>query len=122
MMSFRGNRLKEIALPTGSVWLISDIAEAKGRQQLYTKQAPQLLKALREMALIQSVESSNRIEGVTVAADRLIPLVVGNAKPRDRSEEEIRGYRRALHLIHTDANKLEFSPEFLRQLHRTTQE
>jgi len=122
MMSFRGNRLKEIALPTGSVWLISDIAEAKGRQQLYTKQAPQLLKALREMALIQSVESSNRIEGVTVAADRLIPLVVGNAKPRDRSEEEIRGYRRALHLIHTDANKLELSPEFLRQLHRTTQE
>lgn len=121
-MSFRGNRLKEIALPTGSVWLISDIAEAKGRQQLYTKQAPQLLKALREMALIQSVESSNRIEGVTVAADRLIPLVVGNAKPRDRSEEEIRGYRRALHLIHTDANKLDFSPEFLRQLHRTTQE
>jgi Fic family protein len=122
MMSFRGNRLKEIALPTGSVWLISDIAEAKGRQRLYTKQAPQLLKALREMALIQSVESSNRIEGVTVAADRLIPLVVGNAKPRDRSEEEIRGYRRALHLIHTDANKLDFSPEFLRQLHRTTQE
>jgi Fic family protein len=122
MMSFRGNRLKEIALPTGSVWLISDIAEAKGRQQLYTKQAPQFLKALRETALIQSVESSNRIEGVTVAADRLIPLVVGNAKPRDRSEEEIRGYRRALHLIHTDASKLEFSPEFLRQLHRTTQE
>ena len=98
MMSFRGNRLKEIALPTGSVWLISDIAEAKGRQQLYTKQAPQLLKALREMALIQSVESSNRIEGVTVAPERLVPLVVGNAKPRDRSEEEIRGYRRALQL------------------------
>jgi Fic family protein len=121
-MTFRGGRLSKLNLPTGTVWLISDIAEAKGRQQLYTKQAPQLLKALREMALIQSVESSNRIEGVTVAADRLIPLVVGNAKPRDRSEEEIRGYRRALHLIHTDANKLDFGPEFLRQLHRTAQE
>ena len=122
MMSFRGNRLKEIALPTGSVWLISDIAEAKGRQQLYTKQAPQLLKALREMALIQSVESSNRIEGVTVAPERLVPLVVGNAKPRDRSEEEIRGYRRALSLIHTDSQKLEVTPDFLRRLHQTTHE
>jgi hypothetical protein len=28
MMSFCGNRLKALALPTGSVWLISDIAEA----------------------------------------------------------------------------------------------
>jgi hypothetical protein len=78
----------KIALPTGSVWLMTDIAEAKGRQRLYTKQAPQLLKALREMALIQSVESSNRIEGVTVAPERLVPLVVGKAKPRDRSEEK----------------------------------
>jgi Fic family protein len=101
---------------------MTDIAEAKGRQQLYTKQAPQLLKALREMALIQSVESSNRIEGVTVAPERLVPLVVGNAKPRDRSEEEIRGYRRALNLIHTDAEKLEVTPDFLRQLHQTTHE
>ena len=37
------------------------------------RQAPQLLKALREMALIQSVESSNRIEGVMVAPERLVP-------------------------------------------------
>jgi Fic family protein len=122
MMTFRGRRLVELKLPTGTVWLISDIAEAKGRQHLYTKQAPQLLKALREMALIQSVESSNRIEGVTVAPDRLIPLVVGNVKPRDRSEEEIRGYRRALSLIHVDAQRLEVTPDFLRQLHQTLQE
>ena len=86
------------------------------------RQAPQLLKALREMALIQSVESSNRIEGVMVAPERLVPLVVGNAKPRNRSEEEIRGYRRALSLIHTDAEKLEITPDLLRQLHETTQE
>jgi hypothetical protein len=35
-----------------------------------------VLKALREMALVQSVESSNRIEGVTVAPNRLRPLVL----------------------------------------------
>lgn len=122
MMSFRSGRLRELSLPTGTVWLISDIAEAKGRQQLYAKQSPQLLKALREMALIQSVESSNRIEGVTVAPERLLPLVVGNAKPRDRSEEDIRGYRWALSLIHADSQKLEVTPDFLRRLHETTHE
>jgi len=84
MMSFRGGRLAGLTLPLGTVWLLTDVAEAFGRQDFYTKQAPQLLKALRETALIQSVESSNRIEGVTVAPDRLVPLVLEDAKPRDR--------------------------------------
>lgn len=119
MMSFRGGRFAELTLPTGTVWLIADIAESKGRQELYAKQAPQLLKAMREAALIQSVESSNRIEGVTVEAARLRPLVVGQAKPRDRSEEEIRGYCQALNLIHTNAKDLPVTPDVLRRLHRT---
>lgn len=122
MMSFRGERLGRLALPTATVWLMTDIAEAKGRQQLFAKQSPQVLKALQEMALVQSVESSNRIEGVTVAPERLRPLVVGHARPRNRSEEEIQGYRRALHLIHTSASKMPVTPELLRRLHATIQE
>jgi len=55
-MSFRGRRLAELRLPAGTVWLLTGIAEAKGRQTLYTRQAPQILKALREMALVQSVD------------------------------------------------------------------
>lgn len=43
-----------------TAWLLNDIAEAKGKQELYTRQSPQVLKALREMALLQSSESSNR--------------------------------------------------------------
>jgi Fic family protein len=122
MMSFRGDRLSQLALPTGTVWLLTDIAEAKGRQQLFAKQAPQVLKALQEMALVQSVESSNRIEGVTVAPERLRPLVVGHARPRNRSEEEIQGYRRALHLIHTSASSMSVTPELLQRLHGTIQQ
>lgn len=122
MMSFRGGRLRELTLPTGTVWLMTDIAESKGRQELYAKQSPQMLKALQEMALVQSVESSNRIEGVTVAPERLRPLVVGHARPRDRSEQEIQGYRRALNLIHTHAAKMPITPELLQRLHGTIQE
>lgn len=91
MMTFRNYRLRDLAVPMSTNWLLNDVAEVKGKQELYTRQAPQLLKALREMALVQSVESSNRIEGVTVAADRLRPLVLGRARPKDRSEQEIAG-------------------------------
>jgi hypothetical protein len=49
MMTFRQG-LRDFKLPMSSVWLMNDIAEAKGRQELYTRQAPQLLKALRVIA------------------------------------------------------------------------
>jgi Fic family protein len=122
MTSFRGGRLAHLTLPLSTVWLMTDVAEARGRQDLYTRQAPELLKPLRETALVQSVESSNRIEGVTVAPDRLVPLVLGDAKPRDRSEEEIQGYRRALDLIHAPAADLEITPDLFRRLHALIQE
>src|SRR5947209_6120113 len=112
MMTFRKG-LSDFKLPLSTVWLLSDIAEAKGRQDLYTKQSPQVLQALREMAMVESVESSNRIEGVTVRPDRLRPLVLGDARPRDRSEEEIQGYRNALQRIHTGAAALPVTPATL---------
>jgi Fic family protein len=120
-MSFREGRLERFAVPTGTAWLLTDVAEAKGRQHLYTHQAPQLLRALRETALVQSVESSNRIEGVTVAPERLVPLVIGQVRPLDRSEEEVQGYRRALDLIHLGTDELAISPELLLRLHATIQ-
>ncbi len=121
MMTFRNHRLRDFAVPMGTNWLLNDIAEAKGKQALYTHQSPQVLKALREMALVQSVESSNRIEGVTVAPGRLRPLVLGHASPQDRSEQDITGYRQALHLIHSEAAGLQITPDLLRRLHELSQ-
>ncbi len=74
------------------------------------------------MALVESVESSNRIEGVTVQPGRLRPLVLGNTRPRDLSEEEIQGYRDALRRIHTSAADMPVTGDTLRELHRTIQE
>ncbi len=121
MMSFQGTRLQDTKLPLSSVWLLETLAECKGRQQLFENQSPQLLKTLREIALIESTESSNRIEGVTVEKNRLRPLVLGNIRPRDRSEEEIIGYRLALNWIHTEHHKIPISPETCLHLHGLAQ-
>ena len=121
MMSFRGTRLQGFKLPLHVVWLLESLAESKGRQQLYEQQSPQLLRNLREMALIESAESSNRIEGVTIERARLRPLVVGNSRPRDRSEEEIVGYRMALNWIHTNYQQIPITPEVCLHLHGLAQ-
>jgi Fic family protein len=121
MMTFRDSRLRDHMLPMSTAWLVNDIAEAKGKQDLFTRQSPQVLKTLREMALIQSTESSNRIEGVTVAPDRLRPLVLGHTKPRDRSEQEVQGYRLALNKIHSGHAKLPITADTLKHLHALCQ-
>jgi hypothetical protein len=75
-------------------------SQYKGKQALFFKQMPEQLEVLRQAAVVQSTESSNRIEQVTAAPGRLLELMKDKTSPRDRSEQEIVGYRRALHLLH----------------------
>jgi Fic family protein len=72
---------------------------------------------LREHALIESAISSNRIEGVEVEPKRIGTIVFGRAALRDRDEEEVRGYRKALDLIHTKGKSLPISEATIRELH-----
>jgi Fic family protein len=116
MMSFRKTG-KDLQLPLSAVWLMNSISEYKGKQQLYTRQSPQVLKSLVEIALIESAESSNRIEGVTIEKSRLRPLIIGHSKPKDRSEDEVAGYRKALDLIHKKYDSMDITPQTIRQLH-----
>jgi Fic family protein len=117
MMTFR-QFLEELpAVSARTAWYLADVAEALGKQELFTKQAPQKLKALREHALIESAISSNRIEGVEVEHKRVGTIVFGKAALRDRDEEEVRGYRKALDLIHTKGKSLPISEDTIRELH-----
>lgn len=75
------------------------------------------MKRLRQVAVVESSESSNRLEGVTVAANRLKAIVLKNTQPKDRSEQEVAGYRDALALIHESARDMAFTPNVMLQLH-----
>ncbi len=107
-----------LAIPTATAWYLGDLGEAVGKQQLFTKQSPQRLSALREHALIESAVCSNRIEGVEVDQKRIGTVLFGRPVLRDRSEEEVRGYRRALDLIHSEGRKLQVSESVIGRLHR----
>lgn len=63
-MTLRQLAAEPPTLPTRAAWYLTDLAEARGKQELFTRQSPQKLKVLREHALIESAISSNRIEGV----------------------------------------------------------
>jgi Fic family protein len=117
MMTFRQLAAEPPTLPTYTAWYLADLAEARGKQELFTRQSPQKLKILREHALIESAISSNRIEGVEVDKSRVGTLMFGKPALRDRDEEEVRGYRDALRLIHESGAKLPLSEATVKRLH-----
>src|SRR5881397_3673790 len=120
MMTLRQLAAEPPTIPTRTSWYLADLAEAKGKQELFTRQSPQRLKVLREHALIESAVSSNRIEGVEVDQVRIGTIIFGKPLLRDRDEEEVRGYRDALQLIHEQGTKLPVSEETILKLHRLT--
>ncbi|MCX7080850.1 MAG: Fic family protein [Pseudomonas sp.] len=93
------------------------LGEYRGKQQLFVAQSPEILGDLKQLAVIESTESSNRLEGVVVAPGRLKSLVIKNAEPQSRSEQEVAGYRDALSLIHEATGEMPFSEGIIRQLH-----
>lgn len=105
------------SIPATTSWYLADISESKGKQELYTKQSPQRLKSLKEHALIESAVSSNRIEGVEVEQKRIGTIIFGKALLHDRSEEEVRGYREALNLIHLQGPRLPVTEVTCKKLH-----
>src|SRR5271157_3233179 len=121
MLTLDPNKLASLEIPIGTGWLLGACMEAHGKQDLWLKQKPEVLDVLREQAIIQSAESSNRIEGVTVAANRLRPLVIGKARPRDRTEEELAGYRAALDWVFSRKSAVAITPDVIRRLHALAQ-
>lgn len=93
------------------------LGEYRGKQQLFVAQSPEVLGGLQQVAVVESTESSNRLEGVVVAAHRLKSLVLKNATPQSRSEQEVAGYRDALGLIHESGEQMPFSEGTVLQLH-----
>jgi Fic family protein len=93
------------------------LGEYRGKQQLFVSQSPEVLSGLRQVAVVESTESSNRLEGVVVAAHRLKSLVLKNATPQSRSEQEVAGYRDALSMIHESGEQMPFSEGTVLQLH-----
>ncbi len=100
------------------VALLTEIYECKGKQTLYIEAQPDVLTTMLQTAKIQSIGASNRLEGIHTSDQRLIALMNEKDLPRNRSEEEIAGYRKVLDTIHESYDYIPIKPSILLQLHR----
>jgi hypothetical protein len=107
-------------IPTTVVWLLNDLAEYRGKQEMFARQSPERLKRLLEHAVIESAISSNRIEGVEIDGNRVGTVIFGRSQLQDRNEQEVRGYRAALSWIHQKPERIDLSSATVLKLHQMT--
>lgn len=98
--------------------LISLIHEYKGKQSLYIESKKDILTSLLNIAKIQSSEYSNKLEGIQTTDERIKKIMNEKAKPKNRNEEEIAGYRDVLELIHENYENIDIIPSSILQLHK----
>lgn len=118
MKSFSPGFLESQPISPALLGAVRRIGEFRGREELYASRAPEVLEILRGAAIIASTESSNRIEGVEAPRERIQALVQRHDAPRNRSEQEIAGYRDVLQMIHTSWEAMPFTSNVVLQLHR----
>ncbi len=117
MKSLTPSFLNNLSLTSEQGSALAKIGEYKGKQDLFKQQTPERLETLRQAAIIESSECSNRLEGITAPHKRIEALVLQTTTPRNRSEQEIAGYRDALNLIHESAKYMNCSVNVCLQLH-----
>lgn len=118
MREFDYKKAPEQLLTPEIVQMIAQIHEHKGKQELFIEANQDELQTLLDVALIQSTGASNRIEGIFTTDQRLEELVHQKSVPRNRSEQEIAGYREVLATLHESYDYISPRPNIILQLHR----
>ena len=96
---------------TGAIYTLK--TGAKIRKDEYEK----IFTELEKIAVVQSVKSSNAIEGIVTSDERIEEIVNQNSKPLNHNENEIAGYRDSLNEIHLHYQDIELSENTILRLH-----
>ena len=118
MRIFNYTKIKDQKWDSELLGLIAAIYKEAGKQELYLKQRPEDLEKLVEIAKVQSTEASNAIEGIRTTNTRIRQLVAEKTTPKNRSEQEIAGYRDVLSIIHESFDAIPITQNYILQLHK----
>lgn len=106
-------------IPKEIASLIAEIDEFKGRWATTQALAPDRLAALRQVATIESVGSSTRIEGVKLTNSEVEALLRGvkTYSFKSRDEQEVAGYAELMEMIFSSFKDIPFTENHIKQLH-----
>ena len=117
MRKFDYSFLNNGLLPAGLVNLTASIASLKTMAGVRKEEHLQVFTELEAVAKVQSIKSSNAIEGIVTSDERIAAIVNQNSAPLNHNEAEIAGYRDALNEIHQGHAYIDFRERDILRLH-----
>ncbi len=120
MTSFDPQFLERLTFPHRMFGIIRKIGAYQGKQEMYAEKAPEMLANLQMVAIIESVESSNRIENIVVGPKTIAAIVREQQPPAkgNRPQGEVAGYRDVLKQMHERHENIPFTDNLVLQFHR----
>ncbi len=110
---------KNIRISTEMLGIIAEIDEFKGKWNALER-TPEKLSSLKKVATIESIGSSNRIEGNTLT-DKQVETILSNIKKQSfttRDEQEVAGYADLMENIFDNFEIIPFTENYIKQLHK----
>lgn len=104
-------------LPAGLLNITADIYTLRVMALNRKEQYMDVFTELAAIAKVQSVKSSNEIEGIVTTDERINEIVNGNSAPLNHNEQEIAGYRDALAQVHTGYADMDLRESDILRLH-----
>ena len=117
MHRFDYSFLENGMIPAGLLNITADIYSLRVMAADRKGQFEQVFTELEAIAKVQSVKSSNEMEGIVTTDERVREIVNQNSAPLNHSEQEIAGYRDALTEVHTGYARMDFRESDILRLH-----
>ena len=99
---------------------IAELEEFKGAWEGFARLRPEQLKALKKVSTIESIGSSNRIEGNKLSDAEVETLLsrIDKKSFSSRDEEEVAGYAELMNIVFDDYSVIPLSENYIKQLHK----
>lgn len=104
-------------LPANLVNITSNISSLKTMAGVRKDEYAKIFTELEAVAKVQSIKSSNAIEGIITSDERIAAIVNQDSAPLNHNEAEIAGYRDALNEIHLGYDRMDFNETEILRLH-----
>lgn len=118
MKKFDYSFLDKGLLPANLINITSSIYSLKTMSDVRKNDYGNIFSELEKIAIVQSVKTSNEIEGIITSDERIREIVNQNSKPVNHNEAEIAGYRDCLNEIHRNYKDIEFNEDNILKLHK----
>lgn len=104
-------------VPSSFLGLCSIIYDLKAKGEIRKNENSAVYEELRKIAIIDSIESSNAIEGIVTTRDRIQGIVDEEYKPLSHDEQEILGYKKVLEEVYKNYEEIDFNEDLLKHFH-----